>query len=168
MLRISTTTSIALLFLMTVVCGLADKQQPSFKELYEKYGAKQMTPRLRSHISGSSFLEVASGVSVKGAGGCEVCVYVVENKQMHQPFLCRGLKDPAYQQTCVSALISMMWWLENQVYWIKYGCQRKGANDQWEWVKPCPAHAVCSWMQNLYDREPFCPLDPKYQKPGRR
>ena len=40
---------------------------------------------------------------------------------------------------------------------------KEGANDQWEWVKPCPAHAVCSWMQNLYDREPFCPLDPKYQ-----
>ena len=52
----------------------------------------------------SSLLEVASKTSAKAgvtgaASGCEVCVYVVENKQMHQPFLCRGLKDPAYQQT---------------------------------------------------------------------
>ena len=52
----------------------------------------------------SSLLEVASSASAKvgvsgAASGCEVCVYVVENKQMHQPFLCRGLKDPAYQQT---------------------------------------------------------------------
>ena len=162
------------LFLSIATCafGLADTQgttpvaTPSFKELMAKYGKSE--PALRGITSASSFLEVSSKAGVKAAGGCEVCVYVVENKQMHQPFLCRGLKDPAYQQTCVSALISMMWWLENQVYWVNYGCQRKGANDQWEWVKPCPAHAVCSWMQNLYDREPFCPLDPKYQKPSRR
>lgn len=30
-------------------------------------------------------------------GMCEVCVYVVENKQQAQPFLCRGLKDSNYQ-----------------------------------------------------------------------
>ena len=100
MVNASGIASILLILSATVVCGLADKQQASFEELYEKYGAKQMTPRLRSHISGNSFLQVTSGLSVKGAGGCEVCVYVVENKQMHQPFLCRGLKDPAYQQTC--------------------------------------------------------------------
>jgi len=51
----------------------------------------------------TSMLEVASTsqsqLEMKGASDCEVCVYVVENKQMHQPFLCRGLKDPAYQQT---------------------------------------------------------------------
>jgi hypothetical protein len=51
-----------------------------------------------------SLLEVASTAQSKvgvlaAASACEVCVYVVENKQMHQPFLCRGLKDPAYQQT---------------------------------------------------------------------
>ena len=143
----------------------------------------------------------SAGVSA-AAGGCEVCVYVVENKQMHQPFLCRGLKDPAYQQTvsirivktalsfkqlrtspnlnpnslscdllrlvpqCVTTLISLMWWLENQVYWVNYGCQRQSGSGQWEWVKPCPAHAICAWMQNLYDRQSFCPADPKYRKPA--
>ena len=118
----------------------------------------------------TSMLEVASTsqsqLEMKGASDCEVCVYVVENKQMHQPFLCRGLKDPAYQQTCVTTLISMMWWLENQVYWINYGCQRQSGSGQWEWVKPCPAHAVCAWIQNLYSRASFCPSDPKYRKPA--
>jgi hypothetical protein len=171
--------SVGLVLLVAVASfGLAEQVEqqsplvlPTFKQLMLKYGAqKQSMLRSNGLVStdaSTSFLQVAAGTGVKAAGGCEVCVYVVENKQMHQPFLCRGLKDPAYQQTCVSALISMMWWLENQVYWVNYGCQRKGTNDQWEWVKPCPAHAVCSWMQNLYDREPFCPLDPKYQKPGR-
>ena len=65
-----------------------------------------------------------------------------------------------------TTLISLMWWLENQVYWINYGCQRNSGSGQWEWVKPCPAHAVCSWIQNLYERQPFCPVDPKYRKPS--
>ncbi len=30
-------------------------------------------------------------------GQCEVCVFVIENKEQHQPYLCRGLRDPAYQ-----------------------------------------------------------------------
>ena len=67
---------------------------------------------------------------------------------------------------CVTTLISMMWWLENQVYWINYGCQRQSGSGQWEWVKPCPAHAVCAWIQNLYSRASFCPSDPKYRKPA--
>lgn len=57
----------------------------------------------------TSLLEVAAKAQSKAevtsaASGCEVCVYVVENKQMHQPFLCRGLKDPAYQQTVSNLL----------------------------------------------------------------
>jgi hypothetical protein len=30
-------------------------------------------------------------------GLCEVCMYVLENKMQHQPYLCKGLKDPHYQ-----------------------------------------------------------------------
>lgn len=117
----------------------------------------------------SSFVEVASQTSVvakKAAGGCEVCVYVVENKEQHQPFLCRGLKPPQYQQSCVSVLVSLMWWLENEVYWLNYGCQRQGSGASWEWVKPCPAHAVCSFIKSMYDRSSFCPEDPNYKKPA--
>ena len=29
--------------------------------------------------------------------GCSVCTYVLENKEVQQPFLCRGLSDPAQQ-----------------------------------------------------------------------
>ncbi len=76
----------------------------------------------------TSFLQL-SGQAKEGAlgmqGGCEVCVYVMENKQMRQPFLCRGLKAAQYQQACVSVLVSLMWWLENEVYWVNYGCQRQ-------------------------------------------
>eukprot|EP00941_MAST-03F_sp_MAST-3F-sp1_P002151 g2151.t1 len=111
-----------------------------------------------------SFLEVASKAGAV-AGGCEVCVYVVENKEQHQPFLCRGLKPPQYQQACVSVLVSLMWWLENQVYWLNYGCQRTGESGM-EWVKPCPAHAVCSFIKSMYDRSPFCPVDTNFQQPS--
>lgn len=107
----------------------------------------------------------ASGSSESNAvGACEVCVYVVENKEQHQPYLCRGLKDPSYQQSCVQVMNSLMWWLTNEVYWLNYGCQRQ-MNGAVEWVRPCPAHAVCSWIEQLYTRTPFCPADPYYQKP---
>ena len=69
--------------------------------------------------SSSSFLELATDMRAAGMGmegGCEVCVYVLENKQMRQPFLCRGLKAAQYQQVCVSVLVSLTWWLENEVY----------------------------------------------------
>jgi len=113
--------------------------------------------------SAMSLLQVGTG---KAQSACEVCVYVIENKEQHQPFLCRGLKAPSQQQTCVSCLVSLFWWLENEVYWVNYGCQRQGSGANWEWVKPCPAHAVCSFIQSLYDRSAFCPADPNYKKPS--
>lgn len=96
-------------------------------------------------------------------GMCEVCVYVIENKSQNQPYLCRGLKDKTYQQHCVQVMESLMWWLTNEVYWLNYGCQRTSSTV--EWVRPCPAHAVCSWLEHLYLRKPFCPVDPQFQKP---
>jgi len=97
-------------------------------------------------------------------GACEVCVFVIENKEQHQPYLCRGLKDPNYQKACVETMESLMWWITNEVYWLNYGCQRE-MNGAVEWVRPCPAHAVCSWIEQLYTRTPFCPADPYYKKP---
>ena len=42
---------------------------------------------------------------------CEVCTYVLENKEMLQPYLCRGLKEPAQQITvrwprCIVAVMA--------------------------------------------------------------
>jgi len=107
-----------------------------------------------------------SGGGAEGSlvGACEVCVFVIENKEQHQPYLCRGLKDPNYQKACVETMESLMWWLTNEVYWLNYGCQRE-MNGAVEWVRPCPAHAVCSWIEQLYTRTPFCPADPYYKKP---
>ena len=177
-----------------------------------EHGLDRHVPPSGQAAAGASFLQVASKALAKVgviANGCEICNYVMENKQMHQPFLCRGLKDPAQQQTvryaltpyplllkyyrlqtcshtshdstrshspllthpfptytqCVSVLISMMWWLENTVYWNNYGCQRQQGGG-FEWVKPCPSHATCGWIQNLYDRSQYCPSDPAYRKPG--
>ena len=50
------------------------------------------------------------------ASACEVCVYVVENKQMHQPFLCRGLKDPAYQQTVSGVFCLLLFCIYFNIY----------------------------------------------------
>ena len=89
----------------------------SYEALTLKYGVETLDEKgvenylvehglnSRSHRTvpdGTSFLQVATKALAKVgviANGCEICNYVMENKQMHQPFLCRGLKDPAQQQT---------------------------------------------------------------------
>jgi len=107
----------------------------------------------------------ANGQEFSTVGLCEVCIYVLENKMQRQPFVCRGLKDPSYQQICVQVMESLMWWISNEVYWVNYGCQMNN-NGAVQWVRPCPAHAVCSWLQHLYLRKPYCAADPNYPKPA--
>jgi len=98
-------------------------------------------------------------------GMCEVCMYVLENKQQHQPYLCKGLKDSHYQSICVQVMESLLWWISNEVYWVNYGCQMN-QNGAISWVRPCPAHAICSWIQHLYLRKPFCTEDKNFPKPA--
>jgi biopolymer transport protein ExbD len=97
-------------------------------------------------------------------GLCEICNYVIENKQRRQPYLCRGLKDANYQKYCVRVMESLMWWNNNQVYWINYGCERLN-NGAKEWIRPCPASAICSWLQDFEIKDSFCPTDPVFPKP---
>lgn len=59
---------------------------------------------------------------------------------------------------------SMLWWINNEVYWINYGCERTNGGAK-EWVRPCPAQAICSWLQDFEIKDSFCPLDPAYPKP---
>jgi len=97
---------------------------------------------------------------------CEVCTYMVANKEQHQSYLCRGLAVESQQKVCVQVLESLMWWVTNEVYWLNYGCQRTTDSGATEWVRPCPAHVVCGWLEDLNTRKPFCnPPDPQYPKP---
>lgn len=156
---------LAFLCLLTLIHGFSGSDVPSYESLLKKYSDKSPNLRASSVDSALSFLQTSVSMS-KAVDGCDICVYVIQNKELHQPFLCRGLKEPSQQQTCVTVLVSLMWWLENQVYWVNYGCQRAADAGAWEWVKPCPAHAICSWIQNLYDRQPYCPADPNFRKPA--
>lgn len=67
---------------------------------------------------------------------------------------------------CVKVLLSLLWWMPNEVYWINYGCQRMDG-EKWTWVRPCPAHAICSWIKSLDsgNETPYCPADANYRKP---
>lgn len=91
----------------------------------------------------------------------------MENKELMQPYLCRGLKEPQQQMTCVKVLMSLMWWMPNEVYWINYGCQRKAQDGSFNWVRPCPPHVICSWLKSLDtgNEKPYCPESPDYRKP---
>jgi len=114
----------------------------------------------------SSWAVAPTKSSVRGRdeSSCQVCTYAVENKQRRQPYLCRGLKDPKYQQQCVRVLEALMWWNENQVYWMNYGCQRE-VNGVKEWIRPCPSAVICSWIRDFETRDSFCPSEAEYPTP---
>jgi len=109
-------------------------------------------------------LFVGTATADRPSGVCDVCTYAVENKLRRQPYLCRGLKDANYQKYCVRVLDSLLWWVENEVYWVNYGCERDN-NGVKEWVRPCPAVAICSWLQDFESKDTFCNADPMYPKP---
>ena len=69
----------------------------TLEQYYRRYPELLETPPQTGNSSNAAFLEVSSATSTKSMeGSCEVCVYVIENKQMRQPFLCRGLKSAQY------------------------------------------------------------------------
>ena len=82
----------------TIPTGSVDKATKSATTSNEHYSKAVAATYHESLLEVASTAQSGAGV-MGAAASCEVCVYVVENKQMHQPFLCRGLKDPAYQQS---------------------------------------------------------------------
>jgi len=98
-------------------------------------------------------------------GECEVCMYIVENQHDLHPYLCQGLEDSLQQEACKEILESLMWWVENQVYWNVYGCLSIETENR-VWVQPCPPAAVCGWLQKAQDAAgTFCPPSIVYEKP---
>lgn len=58
-------------------------------------GAQDLVPR--DWLQASSLLQAGAGAGAE-VDPCQVCTYVLENKGVNQPYLCRGLKDPASQK----------------------------------------------------------------------
>lgn len=55
---------------------------------------------------GAGAATAAAGSSAGGSDECDVCTYALENKEMLQPYLCRGLRDPQQQiAVCSTAAI---------------------------------------------------------------
>ena len=76
-----------------------------------------------------------------------------------------------HQPQCVENLESILRADKAVTYWLRSGClhlDREGP----EVVKPCPAHAICAWVPNLFadvgvvsprnELAPLCPRDFKY------
>merc|ERR1711871_1499033 len=121
----------------------------------------------------TSLLEVGAktGAGVgKVHAFCEICILIMQMKERGQPHLCAGL-NPDYFISCVENLESILRADKAVTYWLRSGClhlDREGP----EVVKPCPAHAICAWVPNLFadvgivsprnELAPLCPRDFKY------
>lgn len=145
-------------------CALAmSLERPSPQAQSPNYQL-QKSSFLQTKEAEGSAAAVSEDDGGRPVGFCDVCRYVVENKERRQPYLCRGLKDANYQRYCVRTMEALVWWMNNEVYWINYGCQRS-ANGVKEWVRPCPSSAICSWIEDFELRKPFCAADSDYPKP---
>jgi hypothetical protein len=101
---------------------------------------------------------------------CEICILIMQMKERGQPHLCAGL-NPDYFISCVENLESILRADKAVVYWLRSGCMHLD-RDGPEIVKPCPAHAICAWVPNLFadvgiisprnSLAPLCPRDFKY------
>eukprot|EP00824_Muranothrix_gubernata_P016004 TRINITY_DN33332_c0_g1_i1.p1 TRINITY_DN33332_c0_g1~~TRINITY_DN33332_c0_g1_i1.p1 ORF type:complete len:239 (-),score=66.15 TRINITY_DN33332_c0_g1_i1:100-714(-) len=99
-------------------------------------------------------------------GRCEICIFVLEEKEQHRHPLCSALRsNPVFYGTCVGVLEAMLMYDRWYVWWIYAGCIKRNGVGQLEKVRPCPAHAVCSWIYNPEDKRTFCPQDTNYH-PG--
>ena len=95
---------------------------------------------------------------------CEICVTVLMRKIAQVPFLCHGFEY--YFETCNDVVASILHWYPNVVYWsYTGGCTKKGAVGE-TFVRPCPPHAICSWLASPNYNQPFCPWDGQYAAPG--
>ena len=119
----------------------------------------------------TSLVEVATGTKVgKVHAFCEICILIMQMKERGQPHLCAGL-NPDYFISCVENLESILRADKAVVYWLRSGCMHLD-RDGPEIVKPCPAHAICAWVPNLFadvgiisprnSLAPLCPRDFKY------
>eukprot|EP00696_Hemimastix_kukwesjijk_P009087 gnl/Hemi2/21520_TR7164_c0_g2_i1.p1 gnl/Hemi2/21520_TR7164_c0_g2~~gnl/Hemi2/21520_TR7164_c0_g2_i1.p1 ORF type:complete len:150 (+),score=53.63 gnl/Hemi2/21520_TR7164_c0_g2_i1:343-792(+) len=101
-------------------------------------------------------------------GECEICIYVLELKEQHKHPLCSSLKNSVqsdFYDTCVQTLEGLLMYDRWYVWWVYAGCIKRNEMGQLEKIRPCPAHAVCSWIYNPSSRRPFCPTDTHFH-PG--
>lgn len=121
----------------------------------------------------TSLVEVGTGTKAKVGkvhAFCEICILIMQMKERGQPHLCAGL-NPDYFISCVENLESILRADKAVVYWLRSGCMHLD-RDGPEIVKPCPAHAICAWVPNLFadvgiisprnSLAPLCPRDFKY------
>ena len=118
-----------------------------------------------------SMIEVSSKMGTKKVHAfCEICILIMQMKERGQPHLCAGL-NPDYFITCVENMESLLRADKAITYWLRSGCMHLDREGP-EIVKPCPAHAICAWVPNLFadvgivtprnELSPMCPRDFKY------
>merc|ERR1712048_1127851 len=108
-------------------------------------------------------LNTATGAEAASADvfKCEVCMIVMERKEAQTTRgTCSGLEY--YSTVCndvVTAAGNWMKWIND--WQFGSGCF-KVTPVGLAAAKPCPAHAICSWVLEKSTGRPFCPPDHTY------
>lgn len=115
------------------------------------------------HVSAGGAL-AHNPASSADAYKCEICMTAVQRREDYAPGSeCYGLDF--YHEICAEVLQSFVHWGRWVDVWLtEYGCMKVTPVGM-AIAKPCPGHAVCSWLTSPIDREPFCAADHTYRSP---
>ena len=121
-------------------------------------------PTVHVHAGGALEHNPASSAD---AYKCEICMTVVQRRADYAPGQeCYGLDW--YHEICAEILQSFVHWGRWVDVWlVEYGCLKVTPVGH-AIAKPCPGHAVCSWLTSPIDREPFCAADHSEPPPPAR
>jgi len=119
--------------------------------------------------AGTALNPVSGGDQFK----CEICMLVAQGREEHQAQAssraggeCSGAGMEMFRETCVEVLRSFELWSKWISMWLTdLGCHKVGPNGL-ALARPCPGHAVCSWITSPIDRQPFCAADFSYRSPA--
>ena len=110
--------------------------------------------------SGGSALTPSSADAFK----CEICLLVAQSREDQSGGGCSTMD--MFRETCVEVLRSFTLWSKWIDLWLRdLGCHKVGPNGL-ALARPCPGHAVCSWIISPIDHLPFCAADNTYRSPA--
>ena len=96
---------------------------------------------------------------------CEICMLVAQQREDHAAGgECSGVKP--FLESCATVLRAFDLWSRWVDLWLRdLGCHKVGQSGL-ALARPCPGHAVCSWITSPIDQQPFCANDPEYRSPA--
>jgi len=120
-------------------------------------------------LAGLPLPQPGTALNPTASGGeefkCEICMLVAQQREDQAAGgECSSVKP--FMESCATVLRAFDLWSKWVNLWLRdLGCHKVSPSGL-ALARPCPGHAVCSWITSPIDQQPFCANDPAYQSPA--